>query len=138
MYKFCKRCGCVGLYTINFLVSERDVFRRIRSRIERPDSAELSVLYHSNNYPLYTNLIQGTPDRLHFRNVRINLFNLGFKNNFGGRFNSDGYGSEDDGMNLHEAEFINNKGTSSGDQDVFSAKKVGDKAYENIGYVDIY
>lgn len=52
-------------------------FHEIRSRMEGLEAAGLTVIHGPMETPLYSNRVEGLPDRYRCRNVRVNLLLLG-------------------------------------------------------------
>ncbi|KNA03413.1 hypothetical protein SOVF_209490, partial [Spinacia oleracea] len=71
--------------------------------------AGISVIHGPTDTPLYSNMVQGLPDRYSFQNVRVNFLVLGLEAEVGGDDDNNGrqpddsdytsYGSGDDGGN---------------------------------------
>lgn len=73
IFKFCKQCGCAGHSTIRCNVDIQVANRRIRARLQGEEENRMRVLYGPVNYPVYTNNIEGKPDRYRNRNPEVDL-----------------------------------------------------------------
>lgn len=76
VFKFCKKCGCVGHYTGRCNLSTYDAHLLIRRRIRGFEEGGMIVLHSQDRIPLYTNMIKGLTDRFINRNPRIHLNRL--------------------------------------------------------------
>lgn len=73
VFKFSKKCGCVGHYTSHCRYSAYDAHSWIRRKIASLESNGFRVLSGPMNLPYYSNMIEGLPDRYRYRNVRVDL-----------------------------------------------------------------
>lgn len=77
VFKFCKRCGVVGHFTCNCMLTEYRASRWIKSRFEGLEANGFRILYGPPDLPFYTNMIEGLTDTFRHRNTRVNLLLLG-------------------------------------------------------------
>ncbi|KNA24188.1 hypothetical protein SOVF_017170 [Spinacia oleracea] len=89
VFHFCKRCGKIGHYMVNFEAP----WHQIRSEVNRTiiEASDLQVMYGRENAPLYTNKIKGLPNYDNFRTTRVAFGALPPLDFYGGSdYDSDG------------------------------------------------
>ncbi|KNA14740.1 hypothetical protein SOVF_104690 [Spinacia oleracea] len=77
VFKFCKKCGLMGHYTSKCRTSDYQAYTRITCRLERLGNAGFTTNFRPTHIPLYSNQIEGLLDKFRFRNIRINLLEMG-------------------------------------------------------------
>lgn len=98
---YVRSVGGVGHYTCNCPLADYDASRRIGTSLERFEASDLRVLRGPSNYPYYSNIIEGLPDRFCYRNTRVNLLN--FWGHEGDQHWNDGFDGGDQGDDNHNA-----------------------------------
>lgn len=76
VFKFCKKCGCVGYYTLHYCLSSYAANRWLRSRMKSYKAQGFRVMMAPMDIPLYSNRIEGLPDRFRHRDTRVDLLGL--------------------------------------------------------------
>uniref|UniRef100_A0A803ME52 Zinc knuckle CX2CX4HX4C domain-containing protein n=1 Tax=Chenopodium quinoa TaxID=63459 RepID=A0A803ME52_CHEQI len=76
VFRFCKRCSCVGHSTRNCNLRSDVAARRLLRRLGAVERDGLRVLHGPLDYPYYTNYVRGLPDIYRYRNWGLNLTRL--------------------------------------------------------------
>lgn len=97
IFKFCKKCVCIGHYPSHCNLSTHAAHSRIRRKLEAFDMIGYRVLVGPMNIPYYTNMVEGLPDKFRFRNQQLNLFSMGSEfNAHDSSSSSSGHDGDDD------------------------------------------